>query len=125
MTGSSAEARTRGMTQLSSPPLGNSAVFTRQPRQCRDVGVNALDETNAELLGVQSQHVADALEGERPPIVARTDPALGFAEELSARIVLGSAVLAEAGDCVEEHGPEQAPLSERHPHTTALLELCR
>jgi hypothetical protein len=76
-------------------------------------------------MGVQSQHVADRLERERPRIVTCADPPLGVAEELAAVVVARAAVLVEARCGVEQHGPEHPTLAERGPEPATGVELGR
>jgi hypothetical protein len=111
------------MTLLSRPPLANAAIFIAGAR--RDLAVHAFEEANAHVMGVQSQHVADRLERERPRIVTCADPPLGVAEELAAVVVARAAVLVEARCGVEQHGPEHPTLAERGPEPATGVELGR
>src|ERR1051325_9065089 len=112
------------MTQLSRPPLAKAAIFIAREAR-RDLPVDALEEANADVVGVQSQHVADRLERERPGIVASADPLLGVAEELSPVVVTRGSVLVEAGRRVEQHCPEHPSLAERRAEAAPRIELRR
>jgi hypothetical protein len=87
------------------------------------MAVDALQEANAHLFGVQSQHVAYRLEGERPAFVARPDPPFGLAKELAAVVVPSTAVLVEARRCIEQHRPQEPALAERQAKAAAWIDL--
>jgi len=112
------------MTQLSRPPLAKAAIFIAWGAR-RNLSVDALEEANADVVGVQSQHVADRLERERPGIVASADPTFGVAEELTPVVVARAAVLVEARRGVEQHRPKHPPLAERLAEAAAGIELGR
>jgi len=91
------------MTLLSRSPLANAASFIANALRdgLEQVAVDALQEASPHLLGVQSQHVADRWERERPAIVARAYPTLCLAEQLATVVVASSAVFVKAGRRIE------------------------
>jgi hypothetical protein len=115
------------MTLLSRPPLANAATLIDAAlrRELVQMAVDALQQANPHLLGVQSQHVAHGLKRKRPALVPRTDPSLRLAEKLTPVVVASAAVLVEAGRGVEQHRPQKPALSQRQAEAATRVDLCR
>jgi hypothetical protein len=88
-----------------------------------ETAVHAFEQTNADLLSVQSEDVADRLERERRTIAARANPPLGLAKELAPVVVARASVLMKAACRVEQHRPEQPSLPQSDPKPTPELDL--
>jgi hypothetical protein len=89
------------------------------------IAVHAFEQTNADLLSVQSEDVADRLERKRRTVAAAANPPLGLAKELAPVVVARASVLMEAGCRVEQHRPEQSSLPQSGPKPTPEFDLGR
>jgi hypothetical protein len=111
------------MTLLSRPPLTYAASFIGSPCRLVEMGVDALQEANAHLLGVQSQHVAYRLKREWRTLFARPNPPFGLAKELTPVVVASATVLVEARRGVEQHRPQQPALAQRQSEAATGIDL--